>query len=133
MTRTDPDRTCTQHHQPRSQCNPWDRHVRAMRFRDDDWAAAEGTAWTAKSDVTSVATLAVTAMSDYIRCYRCGAPVPAQMGDLTGTTLREALFAAEKQVAAQHPRHEPVIVGAETPSAPVAIGDIPFRAPAVTR
>jgi hypothetical protein len=128
VTRTDPDRYCTQHHQPRSQCRPGDRHVRAMRFRDDDWETAEQAAWTAKSDVTSVATLAVTAMSDYIRCYRCGAPVPAEMGDLTGTTLREALFAAEKHVAGQHPRHEPVMVGAETPAVAAAPpGSVPFK------
>jgi hypothetical protein len=137
MTRADPDRYCAQHHQPRSQCRPGDRHVRTMRFRDDDWEAAEATtreAWAAlkvKTDIAKMTTLAVTAMSGYIRCYRCpedAPPVPVQMGDLTGMTLREALFAAEKQVAAQHPRHQPVIVGSGT----LRAAPVPFRAPAVT-
>jgi hypothetical protein len=105
-----------------------------MRFRDDDWTTAENTAWTAKTDVTKMATLSVTAMSDYIRCYRCGALVPAEMGDLTGTTLRAALFAAEKQVAGQHPRHEPVTVGADTPAVAAAPpGSVPFKSAAVKR
>jgi hypothetical protein len=129
MTKADPDRWCTQHHQARSQCRPSDRHVSSMRFRDDDRAIAEETARAAGSAVAEMATLAVTAMSGYIRCYRCGDPVSVQMGDLAGATLGEALFAAEKQIAAQHPAHERVLAGTGT----LRAAPVPFRAPAVTR
>ncbi len=87
-----------------------------MRFRDDDWEAAEKIAWAAKSDITTLQTLAMTVITTQsIRCYRCkedAPPVPVKMGDLTGTSLREAVIAAEKQVVSQHPRHEPVMIGA---------------------
>ena len=119
MTKLDTDRPCPQHHQPRSQCNSWDRHVHTMRFRDDDWEAAEKIAWAAKSDITTLQTLAMTVITTQsIRCYRCkedAPPVPVKMGDLTGTSLREAVIAAEKQVVSQHPRHEPVMIGAAPP------------------
>ena len=89
-----------------------------MRFRDDDWATAEQAAWAAKSDVTTLTTLAMEAMLGYIRCYRCrenAPPVPVIMGDLTGTTLREALADAEKQAVSQHPRHAPVTIATAPP------------------
>ena len=117
--RIDADRPCPQHHQLRSQCRPSDRHVHSMRFRDDDWENAEQAAWASRSDATTLTTLAMNAMSGYIRCYRCkedAPPVPVVMGDLSGTTLLDALTGAEKQVVSQHPRHEPVTVGAK-PSA----------------
>jgi hypothetical protein len=135
MTRIDADRPCPQHHQPRSQCRPSDRHVRTMRFRDDDWEAAENTAWAAKSDVTTLTTLAMTVMAaGCVRCYRCredAPPVPVKMGDLTGMSLSGAVVAAEKQVARQHPRHEPVTIGAARdeapPAAPAAASPVPLR------
>lgn len=33
------ERYCSQHHQPRSQCRPGDRHVQTLRARDDLIAA----------------------------------------------------------------------------------------------
>lgn len=134
MTKIDADRPCPQHHQPRSQCRPSDRHVHTMRFRDDDWAAAEEAAWAAKSDVTTLTTLAMNVISDgYIRCYRCrddAPPVTVVMGDLTGVTLREALLAAEKQVVSQHlTGHEPVFIGAGSAVAPVAAKAVRFVEP----
>lgn len=132
MTKIDADRPCPQHHQPRSQCRPSDRHVRTMRFRDDTWEDAEHAAWEGKSDVTALTTLAMEAMLGYIRCYRCREdvpPVPAEMGDLTGTTLREALMAAEKLIVSQHPRHEPVMIGASPAGRPPAALAAVFRAP----
>ena len=139
MPKTDPDRYCTQHHGPRSECRPSDRHVRTIRFRDDDWEAAEDGARAVKSDsVSTLAVLAVTVMTaECIRCYRCRGnepPVPVVMGDLTGTTLCEALLEAEERVAAQHPAHEPVRVGAG-PGAPMPPlpAAVKFVEPAVTR
>ena len=114
LMKTDADRPCPQHHQPRSQCRPSDRHVHSMRFRDDDWENAEQAAWADRSDVTTLTTLVMEAMLGYIRCYRCrenAPPVPVEFGNLTGGTLREHLTDAEKRVVSQHPHHEPVTIG----------------------
>jgi len=105
---------CTQHHQPRSKCEPWDRHGHTMRFREDDWMAAEHAAKTARTDVTALVTQMMEAMLGYARCWRChpGAPpVPVGFGDLAGRPLREAVADAAEQVISQHPDHHPVTIG----------------------
>ena len=134
MTRIDADRPCSQHHgQPRSQCDPWDRHVRTMRFRDDDWDSADSAAWAGRADVTTIATWAMEAMSGYLRCGkgRCHdeAPsVPVEFGDLTGRPLGEWIAEAVARIERQHPHHEPVMIGAE-PASPAA----PSAAPAAAK
>ena len=110
---------CTQHHQPRSQCEPWDRHTHSLRFREDLWAEAERIA---DPDVTTLLTQCLEAQLEYLRCYRCkldAPPVPVEFGDLTGRPLREWLADAAEVVISQHPRHEPVRIGAG-PSSPAA-------------
>jgi len=109
---------CAQHHQDRGECEPYDRHGHTMRFREDLWGEVESTAAAEKSDITTFLTEAAEAMLGYIRCHRCppGAdPVPAEYGDLTGKPLRDWVAGAVKQVQRQHPRHEPVWIGAEPP------------------
>jgi hypothetical protein len=127
---------CPQHHQPRSQCEPWDRHGHTMRFREDLWAAAENVAGDADSDVTTLLTQLLEAVAlDGARCYRCkldAPPVPLEYGDLQGRPLREWLAEAAEEVIRQHPRHEPVRIGAEpgpAPSSPLSSGTAMFREP----
>ena len=100
-----------------------------MRFRDDDWRAAGDT----DSDVTTLVTLLLQVMAiDGIRCYRCALdapPVPLESGDLQGRPLREWLAEAAEEVIRQHPRHEPVWIGAR----PGASSSPPSLAPAVFR
>jgi hypothetical protein len=109
-----------------------------MRLRRDLREAIGDAADACGKDTSDWARLAMQVMLDppELRCPRCrddAPPVPLEFGDLTGMTLAEAVAGAAEQVRRQHPRHEPVIVGAGTSPAPGAIGDIPFRAPAVTR
>jgi hypothetical protein len=107
-----------------------------MRFREDDWQAGERAAGDAESDVTTLVTLLLQATAlDGIRCYRCAldaGPVPLELGDLTGKPLREWLAEAAEEVIRQHPRHEPVRIGAEpgtVPSSPLSSGTAMFREP----
>ena len=118
---------CTQHHQPRSQCEPWDRHGHTMRFREDLWAQAEQVAEASETDVTTLLTQLLEAQLGFQRCYRCkldAPPVPLEFGDLQGRPLREWLAEAAEEVIRQHPRHEPVWIGAKpgtstSPASPV--------------
>lgn len=127
---------CGQHHCPQGECPPGSSHVHSVRFRDDLWADTEQAAGDARTDVATWVRQAMEARLGYLRCYRCretDPPVSLEFGDLTGASLGELIAEAAKAVVAQHPRHEPVTVGAETFPAPAAVGAIPFRAPAVTR
>jgi len=113
---------CAQHHVPRSQCPPSAGHPRSVRFRDDDWAAAEDLARARNTDAGPLIISAAQAVLGYARCYRCrpeDPPVPLRCGDLTGRTLAEAITEAEEQAVSQHPAHEPVWLGAE----PAPVGD----------
>ena len=121
------EQMCTQHHQPRSQCEPWDRHGHTMRFREDLWAQAEDTAAADGSDVTSLLTQCLEAQLGHLRCYRCkpgNPPVPVTFGDLTGKPLREWLTGAAETVIRQHPRHEPILIGAEPASLALVAADL---------
>lgn len=106
-----------------------------MRFREDLWAQAEEVAKAADTDVTTLLTQLLEAQLGFQRCYRCksGAPpVPVEFGDLTGKPLREWLAEAAGEVIRQHPRHEPVRIGAEpgtAPSSPLPSGTAMFREP----
>ena len=107
---------CAKHHRPRAGCDPWWRHTRSMRWRDDTYGDAEIAADAASSDVTSWITQAVEARLGFVRCYRCrddAPPVPLEAGDLTGMTFGEALTAAVREAERQHPAHEPVWLGAQ--------------------
>jgi hypothetical protein len=130
---------CSQHHQPISECEPWDRHGHSVRFREDDWQATEATASTAELyTTTELIAHGMEVMLGYLRCDRgrCateGAPVTVTFGDLTGKTLGEWIAEAAKQVRRQHPHHEPVTIGA-TPSQVVPAAPEPLqRARARTR
>jgi hypothetical protein len=105
---------CAQHRQPKSDCEPWDRHGHTMRFREDLWVQADLAAQAGKSDVTTLLTETLEVMLGHIRCHRCSVaadPVPVTLGDLSGRPLREWVADAARQVQRQHPRHEPVRAG----------------------
>src|ERR1017187_1524058 len=130
--RTKGETVCAQHHVPRSQCPPSSGHPRSVRFRDDDWAAAEDAAQARNTDTgprnTDTGPLIISAAQAVLGDVRCSGcwpedpPVPLQWGDLTGRPLAEWIAEAEKQAARQHPDHEPVWLGAEP--APVGERDI---------
>jgi len=113
---------CTQHKRPKSECAPWDRHNRSIRFRKDDLGTAEQAARVAGLDSASEYVVrGMEAMQGFLRCGRgrCatdGPPVPVTWGDLTGKTLGEWIAEAVGVVEDQHPRHEPVMIGAEPPA-----------------
>jgi hypothetical protein len=122
MARAKGGTVCAQHHVPRSQCPPSAGHPRSVRFRDDDWAAAEEAARDRNTDTGPLIILATQAVLGYVRCDRCrpeDPPVPLRCGDLTGRTLAEAITGAEEQAGSQHPGHVPVWLGAE----PAPVGD----------
>ncbi len=137
-TRTASRTHCSQHHRPLSECDGWDRHNHSMRFREDDWQAAASAGDALRLDTTTeFYEQAANAALGYIRCQRgaCrmdGPPVPVTFGDLTGKTLGEWITEAVRQAESQHPRHEPVTIGAQgkTPaSAPVAAKAVRFMEP----
>ncbi len=134
-TRTASGPYCGQHHQPRADCEPWDRHGHTMRFREDLWDDAERVAQAERSDVTTLLTETMEAMLGHLRCHRCSLaaePVPVEFGDLTGKPLREWIAGAVKQVVSQHPQHEPVVIGEKvsTPAtAPAAAKAVRFMEP----
>jgi hypothetical protein len=118
---------CTQHRQPRSECEPWDKHGHTVRFREDDWLGSEALAKAEKSDITTLLAEALEVFSGGLRCPRCNLdadPVPLEYGDLAGRALREWVVDAKSRVRRQHPRHEPVWLGAE-PSAPAPMVFMP--------
>ena len=113
---------CTQHRRPKSECAPWDRHNRSIRFRKDDVEAAERAATAAELDsVSEYVVHGTEAMLGHLRCGRgrCatdGPPVPVTWGDLTGKTLGEWIAEAVSLVEDQHPRHESVMIGTVPPA-----------------
>jgi len=124
---------CKPHHCARSRCHPSLRHTYSLRLRGDltsdadlaadDSGAASTAAWM---------TMMMEAALGYLRCPRCdqrdedAAPVPVRLGDVTGSrTWGERVAEAAQAVEDQHPRHEPVLIGADvTVPAPVV-----FRPP----
>lgn len=139
MTRTATRDWCSQHKQPLSDCEPWDHHGHSNRFREDDWQATERAAETAELHTTTeLIAHALEVMQGFLRCdrgrcYTDGPPVPVTFGDLTGKTPGEWIAEAAKQVKRQHPRHEPVTIGAPATTRPASPGDVPFISPAVKR
>jgi hypothetical protein len=126
---------CGQHRRPLAECDPWDRHNHSVRFREDVWQDTERTA--GAGDVVPFINEAVEARLGYIHCRRgsCmldGPPVPLEFGDLTGKSFDEWLTEAVELAESQHPRHEPVRIGAEpgtVPSSPRSSGTAMFREP----
>ena len=121
------DGMCAQHHCRRGECPPESRHGHTMRFRDDDWEQWEQAA---RPTVTARIEQLMQAAGGWLRCPRCrdtDPPVPVTLGDLSGGLLGDWITAAAEQVRLQHPRHQPVAIGAET-----AALAVPFRPPAVT-
>lgn len=87
-------------------------------------------------DVNTWMTQVMEAALGYVRCHRGNCPgrtppVPVTFGDLRGKTFGEWAAEAVEQVEAQHPRHEPVTIGAE-PAVPAPALFLP-PAPAVVR
>ena len=104
----------------------------SMRVRrdlaDDAREAAAGT------DVSTWIRQAMQARLGYLRCDRCretDPPVRLEFGDLSGRPMDEWIADAAAEVKRQHPRHEPVTVGAEAPGPLAHPGVVPFRPPAV--
>jgi hypothetical protein len=114
---------CRQHGggQPLSECYPWDRHNHSNRFREDDWTATESAAEDAGLPTTTeLIAHGMEAMQDFLRCdrgdcYMGGPPVPVIWGDLTGRPLGAWITEAVKEIRRQHPRHQPVRIGAAAP------------------
>jgi hypothetical protein len=87
----------------------------SMRVRRDLRDGARGAAAGAGTDVSTWIRQAMQARLGYLRCETCredAPPVPLEFGDLTGKPLDEWIAETVEQVRRQHPRHEPVRVGA---------------------
>lgn len=110
---------CREHHCPVGECPPWSRHPHTVRARDDDWQGAQRA--NGHKDIADWIAVAMQTRRGYVRCPRCdhrdpgAGHVPLICGDMTGKTLDMWIDVAEKRVRAQHPRHEPVWLGAEPP------------------
>ena len=119
---------CGQHHIPAGECPPWSRHPHTIRYRDDDWGGAQQAK--ANKEIADWISVSIQTRLQHVRCPRCdyrapaSPPVPLVCGDMTGGTLDEWIGVAEKRVKAQHPRHEPVWLGAE-PSTPAPVVFMP--------
>ena len=129
---------CPQHHVPPAECPPWSRHPHTVRYRDDDWAGAQ--AAHGYKEIADWIAVTMEARLQHVRCPKCDdnradAPaVPLICGDLTGGTLDEWIVTAVRRVRAQHPRHEPVWLGAEPAGHVVPVTPEPLlRARARTR
>ena len=132
--KTDPG-MCGQHHVPAGECPPSSRHPHTVRVRDDDWEGAQ--AAHGREEIAGWIEETIRARLGYIRCWRCpddAPPVTLIPGDLTGMTLDEATVAAVKQAERQHPRHEPVWLGAPPPAVQpgAAVFMEPGAAPVIT-
>lgn len=117
---------------------PADTDLHSVRMRNDLWEDAENAAKTTRATASASAWIrqAMQVMLGGLRCPRCredAPPVPLEFGDLTGMTLAEAVADAAEQVKRQHPRHEPVTVGASATARQAALGDVPFKSAAVNR
>ena len=115
---------CSQHRQPLADCNPWDRHGHSNW--QASWDGAKATGMTATDRIA----YGMQAQDDRLRCSRGGCvmdgpPVPVIWGDLTGKTLGQWIAEAVKTIEDQHPRHEPVLIGA------ASARTVRFREPAV--
>jgi hypothetical protein len=125
---------CKKHECPPCICPPESGHLISLRARADlrddagDAAAADGI------DASTWIREAMQARLNYLRCGKCretDPPVPLEFGDLTGRPMDEWIAEAVERVRRQHPRHEPVTVGAEAPAPLAHPGVVPFRSPAV--
>ena len=108
---------CKKHQCPPHMCPPESGHMFSFRIRADLREAAKRAAGAQKADVSEWARQAMEVLAgDSLRCPRCrdtDPPVPLEFGDLAGKTLGEWVADAAAQVKRQHPRHEPVRVGAD--------------------
>lgn len=122
---------CPQCHVPPAECRLHVKHPNPMRLRLDVRRDIERAVGDGESrDVTSFITEAAQVRLGYLRCDRGRClehepPVPVEFGDLTGRPLSEWIAEAVREVDRQHPRHEPVFVGAR----PVPLPQAMFRPP----
>jgi hypothetical protein len=99
------ERYCSQHHQPRSQCRPGDRHVQTLRARDDLMAAVAA------------------------RVEAVGLPT---MNDGLEMALEAWVRAPLQKVAKQALADRRIRPGrAASPAQPASPGAVPSRSPAV--
>ena len=107
---------CKKHQCPPHMCPPESGHMFSFRIRADLREAAKRAAGAQKADVSEWARQAMEVLAgDNLRCPRCrdtDPPVPLEFGDLAGKPLGEWVADAAGKVKRQHPRHEPVRVGA---------------------
>ena len=86
-----------------------------VRLRDDLWEGAEDAARGVRMTASAWIRQVMQARLGYLRCDTCredAPPVPVEFGDLSGKSLDKWLAEAGKRVKRQHPRHEPVLIGA---------------------
>jgi hypothetical protein len=105
-----------------------------VRLRNDLWEGAEDAALAVRMTASAWIRQAMQARLGELRCERCpddAPPVPVEFAHLTGKSLDAWLAEAGVRVKRQHPRHEPVLVGAEAPAPLAHPGVVPFRSPAV--
>jgi hypothetical protein len=125
---------CSAHNCLKTECPPESSHVHTFRLRKDLVDAAEKAVDAERTDVSAWVRQAMETQLGHLRCYRCSdtaPPVPLKFGDLTGRPLDEWIAEAVERVRRQHPRHEPVTVGAEALAPLAHPGVVPFRSPAV--
>ena len=104
---------------------PSHRGLHSNRFRNDLWeGVAEDVTRLAETDGLMNQTLWITqameARLDYLRCPRCRIDkpaVPVEFRDLTGKPFSDWIMEATREIAAQHPWHVPVVIGAVSQAA----------------
>jgi hypothetical protein len=100
------------------------RSNHSVRAWDSSWADLAAAAAEVQAAPSTILGDAADALAGYIRCSRCGEPVPLAWGDLTGSSLITALADAVTQVSRQKCRaHLAVTAGCQRPpQAPAASG-----------
>ena len=108
---------CKKHRCPQDECPPESSHPKSLRFRKDLWDDIETAAAEDRTHVAGWVRRATETLLEELCCPKCpdtAPPVPVTFGDLAGRPLRGWVADAVRQVKAQHPRHEPVMIGAES-------------------
>jgi hypothetical protein len=92
------------------------RSNHSVRAWDSSWADLAAAAAEVQAAPSTILGDAADALAGYIRCSRCGEPVPLAWGDLTGSSLITALADAVTQVSRQKCRaHLAVTAGCQRP------------------
>ena len=115
---------------------PSPRTPHSVRLAEDTKAGIKKAADAGQAtDANTWAVQVMEAALGFARCRRGSCPhktppVPVTFGDITGMTFGEAAALAVEAAEGQHPRHEPVFIGAEgRATAPVAAKAVRFVEP----